>query len=93
MSRVRLYLTSKSNTLDMSPLKQGDQKMASSSKPDTKTCDHTKSKLEKRRKLISEQDAAYEESLATDRAKRQKLVKEVIKITVSSSNSSFVLFN
>ena len=80
MSRVRLYLTSKSNTFGMSPLKQEDQKMASSSKPETETRDHTKSKLEKRRNLISEQNAAYEESLAIDRAKRQKLVKEVMKI-------------
>ena len=78
MSRVRLYLTSKSNTFDMSPLKQEDQKTAPSSKPETKTCYQTKSKAEKRRKLISEQDAAYEESLATDQAKRQKLMKVVI---------------
>ena len=82
MSRVRLYLTSKSNTFDMSPLKQEDQKTAPSSQPETKTCYQTKSKAEKRRKLISEQDAAYEESLATDQAKRQKLMKEVMKIMV-----------
>lgn len=33
MSMVLLYLTSESNSFDMSPLTQEDQKMASSSKP------------------------------------------------------------
>ena len=64
----------------MSPLKHEDQKMMSSSKLETKTCDHLRSILEKQQKFISEQDAAYEEYLAIDRAKRQKLVKEVMKI-------------
>lgn len=41
------------------------------------TKSQTLSKLEERRKIISEQDAAYEESLATDKAKREKLMKEV----------------
>jgi len=86
MSRVRLYLTSKINILDDVPLlKPADHKPAASSKPEGKECglnddkikSQTMSKLEERRKIISEQDAAYEESLATDRAKREKLMKEV----------------
>lgn len=86
MSRVRLYLTSKINISDdVSLLKPADHKPASSSKLEGKECglnddtikSQTMSKLEERRKIISEQDAAYEESLATDRAKREKLMKEV----------------
>ena len=86
MSRVRLYLTSKINILDdVSLLKPADHKPSSTSKLERKECclngDETKSqtlsKLEERRKIISEQDAAYEEPLATDKAKREKLMKEV----------------
>lgn len=86
MSRVRLYLTSKINILDdVTLLKPADHKPSSTSKLERKECclngDETKSqtlsKLEERRKIISEQDAAYEEPLATDKAKREKLMKEV----------------
>lgn len=83
MSRVRLYLTSKVNILDdVSLLKPADHKSASSSKLEGKECgfnddtikSQTMSKLEERGKIISEQDATYEKSLATDRAKREKLM-------------------
>ena len=86
MSRVRLYLTSKMNILDdVSLLKPADHKPASTSKPEREECglngDETKSqtlsKSEERQKIISEQDVVYEESLATDKAKREKLMKEV----------------
>ena len=87
MSRVRLYLTSKVNILDdVSLLKPADHKPASTSKLQRKECgligdetnSSTLSKLEEQRKIISEQDAAYEESLATGKAKREKLMKKVI---------------
>lgn len=86
MSRVRLYLTSKINILDdVALLKPADHKPSTASKLERKECglngDETKSqtlsKLEERQKIISEQDAAYEESLATEKAKREKLMKEV----------------
>ena len=86
MSRVRLYLTSKINILDgVSLLKPAEHKPASTSKLERKECglngdeikSQTMSELEEQRKIISEQDAAYEESLATDKAKREKLMKEV----------------
>ena len=56
----------------------------SSSKRKTKTHDYTKSKLEKHRQLIYQQAATYKESLSTERARRQTLVKEVIKIIMVS---------
>ena len=70
---------------DVSLLKPADHKPASTSKPEREECglngDETKSqtlsKSEERQKIISEQDVAYEESLATDKAKREKLMKEV----------------
>ena len=84
MTRVRLYLTSKINT-STSLVKPADHNLTSISETETKQCDSSSdqaesqalSKLEERRKIISEQDAAYEESLAADKAKRQKLMKEV----------------
>ena len=87
MPRFRLYLTSKINILDdMSLLKPADHKPSSTSKLEGKECplngeeqtkSQTLSKLEEWRKISSEQDTAYEELLATDKAKREKLMKEV----------------
>ena len=86
MPRFRLYLTSKINILDdMSLLKPADHKPSSTSKLEGKECrlngeetkSQTLSKLEEWRKISSGQDAAYEELLATDKAKREKLMKEV----------------
>ena len=85
MSRVRLYLTSKINILDdVTLLKTSRSQPSSTSKLERKECglngDETKSqtlsKLEEWQKIISGQDAVYEESLATDEAKREKLMKE-----------------
>ena len=61
-----------------------DQKPGSST-PKTKDSDSNsdstksqlQSQLEERRNIIAEQDAAYEQSLAADKAKRQKLSQEV----------------
>ena len=69
----------------MSLLKPADHKPSSTSKLEGKECSlngeetksQTLSKLEEWRKISSEQDAAYEELLATDKAKREKLMKEV----------------
>jgi len=90
MSRVRLYLTSKVNNLDdISCITPADQNPArSDSKPETKESgsddgqikSRSLSKLHERRKLIAEQDAAYDQSLLADRAKRQKLMAEVITV-------------
>lgn len=87
MARVRLYLTSKINKLDdISCITPADQNPAGfHSKPEAKECGSDEgqikslsmSELHERRKLIAEQDAAYEESLLADRAKRQKLMEEV----------------
>lgn len=84
MSRVRLYWNSKINILDDVTLLKTSRSQPSTSKLERKECglsgDETKSqtlsKLEERQKIISGQDAAYEESLATDEAKREKLMKE-----------------
>lgn len=85
MSRVRLYLTSKINILDdVTLLKTSRSQPSSTSKLERKECglngDETKSqtlsKLEEQQKIISGQDAVYEESLATDEAKGEKLMKE-----------------
>lgn len=88
MSRVRLYLTSKVNTESddiISCITPPDQSLGLSGKPEAKECSSyddeikflTTSKLEERRKLVAEQDAAYKESLLIDKAKRQKLMEGV----------------
>lgn len=82
MSRVRLYLTSKLKKRDDSSLVKPAEKkpvctVTAETKDDVAQADENKSqsvkKLEERRKIISEQNVAHEQSLATDKAKRQKL--------------------